>query len=758
MTEQSEKPPSMKVVGYTDRLSVQAGQRIRFMVSCEEPRYRADIVRLIHGDPNPKGPGFKEEEIETSVSKDYRGRVQKIYKGSFVAVRDSKKKLDAVRSITLLAWIYPTTPLKGLQGILTKWATDDGAGYGLFINERGEASLRLAARDSKVEELSSGVALRPRTWYFVAATYDSATGRTSLRQEPVAGWPIDDTRITKEAFLSKGAIGPSGARFLIAAHHDSSSGKNRAGGFYNGKIESPMLFGVALTPKALERLGTGRLDAVSRRRLIAEWDFTVGFSSATATDVSPHKLHGTIVNTPTRAVPGHSWTGRKTNFNESPSEFGAIHFHEDDLEDARWDVDFEFRIPDTMKSGVYAARLRTEGGEDYLPFFVRRKRGKAPRVALLLPTYSYLAYADIHTMLEGAQDVLFTLPGLRYPSQPQETYMVENRITGLYDSHTDGSGVAYTSRLKPIVNMRPKYTETVAYNGRGSPHQFNADLHLVDWLEAKGIQFDVITDEDLNQEGTKALADYRVVVSGSHPEYWTERMLDSLQSYLGDGGRFMYMGGNGLYWVTSVDPARPHVIELRRWGGTGTWLADAGEYYHSTTGELGGLWRNRGRSPQRLVGTGMTSSIEGIKEENRPYRREKGSFDPRVAFIFEGIGRDELIGDFPNLVGGSGAAGFEIDRLDYSLGTPPHTLLLATASGYEGDYQGAMEDATVANLKVPNAKDPNIRADMVYLEYPKGGAVFSTGSIAWCGCLSYDRYQNNVSRITENVLREFSKP
>jgi N,N-dimethylformamidase len=759
MTTQGEKKdPSMKVVGYTDRLSVRPGQKIKFMVSCEGPRYRADIVRLIHGDTNPKGPGFKEEEIETSVSREHAGRVQKIYKGSFVTVPDAKK-LKAVRSFTILAWIYPTTPLGRLQGVLTRWTADDGAGYGLFINERGEASLRLAARGSRVEELSSGVALRPRTWYFVAATYDSATGRSLLRQQPADAWPIDDTRVTKEAVLSRDATGPSGARLLIAAYHDSSLGKNRAGGFFNGKIESPMLFGTALTPEALHRVEVGRKDAASRRELIAEWDFSVGFSSATATDVSPHRLHGTVVNTPTRAVPGHSWTGQKTNFNESPREFGAIHFHEDDLEDARWEVDFEFRIPDSMQSGVYAARLRTEGGEDYLPFFVGRKRGTptAP-VALLLPTYSYLAYANIHTMLEGAQDVLFTLPGLKYPSQPQEVYMVENRITGLYDSHTDGTGFAYTSRLKPIVNMRPKYTETVAYNGRGSPHQLSADLHLLDWLEAKDIRFDVITDEDLNREGTKALADYRVVVSGSHPEYWTERMLDSLQTYLGDGGRFMYMGGNGLYWVISVDPARPHVIELRRWGGTGTWLAGPGEYYHSTTGELGGLWRNRGRSPQRLVGTGMTSSIEGIKEENRPYRREKGSFDPRAAFIFDGIGKDELIGDFPNLVGGSGAAGFEIDRLDYALGTPPHTLLLATASGFEGDYQGAMEDATVANLKVPNVKDPNIRADMVYLEYPKGGAVFSTGSIAWCGCLSYNGYQNNVSRITENVLRGFSKP
>ena len=38
---------------------------------------------------------------------------------------------------------------------------------------------------------------------------------------------------------------------------------------------------------------------------------------------------------------------------------------------------------------------------------------------------------------------------------------------------------------------------------------------------------------------------------------------------------------------------------------------------------------------------------------------------------------------------------------------------------------------------------------------PNGGAVFSTGSIAWCGSLSHNDYDNNVSRITENVLRRF---
>ena len=47
-----------------------------------------------------------------------------------------------------------------------------------------------------------------------------------------------------------------------------------------------------------------------------------------------------------------------------------------------------------------------------------------------------------------------------------------------------------------------------------------------------------------------------------------------------------------------------------------------------------------------------------------------------------------------------------------------------------------------------------IRADIVYFETTAGGAVFSVGSITFCGSLSHNN-QNNISRMLENVLRRF---
>jgi N,N-dimethylformamidase len=215
----------------------------------------------------------------------------------------------------------------------------------------------------------------------------------------------------------------------------------------------------------------------------------------------------------------------------------------------------------------------------------------------------------------------------------------------------------------------------------------------------------------------------------------------------------MYLGGNGFYWVTCINPESPYLFEIRRWGGTGSWMASPGEYYCGSTGELGGLWRNRGRHPQKMLGVGF--SAQGF-DVNRPYKRQRASQDKRVAFIFEGIGKDELIGDTPSLVMEKGAAGFELDRLDHQLGTPAHALLLATATGFSDGYQHVIEENTLSDNKQGGTTHPLVKADMVYVKYPNEGAVFSVGSIAWCGSLSYDNYNNTVSRVTGNVLTKFA--
>ena len=52
-----------------------------------------------------------------------------------------------------------------------------------------------------------------------------------------------------------------------------------------------------------------------------------------------------------------------------------------------------------------------------------------------------------------------------------------------------------------------------------------------------------------------------------------------------------------------------------------------------------------------------------------------------------------------------------------------------------------------------------VRSDIVFFETPGGGAVLSTGSIAWCGALrDPDGRESAVGRLTGNVLDRFADP
>jgi N,N-dimethylformamidase len=130
------------------------------------------------------------------------------------------------------------------------------------------------------------------------------------------------------------------------------------------------------------------------------------------------------------------------------------------------------------------------------------------------------------------------------------------------------------------------------------------------------------------------------------------------------------------------------------------------------------------------------------------------SFDPRVAFMFDGIGRNEILGDFGLHLGA--AAGWELDRADFALGTPSHALIVATSFGHSDGYQLTPEEVWKTGPNFGGTQCADVRADIVYLPYPNGGAVFSVGSISYLGSLPYNNFDNNISRLTDNVLRAFA--
>ena len=748
----------MNLVGYTDRLSAAPGDTVRFMVSSHHSRFRADLVRLIHGDKSPAGPGFKERQVPSAINGHYPGRPKPIHSGSYVHI-PAHPALNALTSFTLTAWLYPTTPTAGLQGLITRWTGDQG--FALVIGPKGDLALHLANGCNPPVHVATGAPLTERVWTFVGASYHAPSGRVVLIQQPLRRWPIAPdhalvTHDTPAANIQPPADTPLLFAALTAGPPDHTGPITAP---YNGKLDSPHLHNRALSPDDLSALADPTADRPARAPLAA-WDFSLDIGSTQVTDTGPHGLHGQTVNMPTRGVTGHNFTGAETNFHRAPHEYGAIHFHDDDVEDVAWQSDFQLTIPPDLPSGVYAARLRAGEDEDYLPFCVRPPRGTVTsRIAVLMPTLTYVVYANFRDIDGGFWDkerVPNADPALH---ESEFAYIRANGLPGLYERHSDGSGTTHVSHLRPILNMRPKFR----YRVWAAPSRFPADLYLIDWLEATGHRS---TSSPTTTCTPKAPTCWPPTTSSSPaptPNTGPSDMLAGMRAYLDQGGRLMYLGGNGFFGVTTIDPERPHIAEVRRWGTSWPFEMPPAQRVHSTTGEPGGTWRNRGVPPNGLVGIG--SCAAGF-DQGAPYARQPDSFDPRAAFIFEGISDDELIGDCPSLVVRHGAAGYEMDRLDFSLGTPPHTLLLASSVGHSERYASFIDErleftqgkdgmATDA-LPPPDGPHAFVRADMVYFETPNNGAVFSVGSIAWRGCLSHNNYDNTVARVTANVLRRFA--
>ena len=127
-------------------------------------------------------------------------------------------------------------------------------------------------------------------------------------------------------------------------------------------------------------------------------------------------------------------------------------------------------------------------------------------------------------------------------------------------------------------------------------------------IRDRGIEYDIITDEELHTEGVSAIQSYKAVLTGSHPEYHTNETLEALTQYRDQGGDLHYLGGNGFYWRVARHSEEPSLLEIRRAeDGLRAWASEPGEYYNGFDGAYGGLWRRNGRPPQQLVGVGFTA-------------------------------------------------------------------------------------------------------------------------------------------------------
>ena len=749
-----------RITAYTDRLSVKAGDTLAVMASADgTDTMRAALVRLIHGDENPAGPGFVEQAVSSDIERDWPVGKQYVQKGNFLRVTDPEAMLATKDAVTLHAFIYPTLPTDGRQAILGRWSINGITGYALGINASGR--LEFWTGDGvAADAIEAEVPLIAKVWYFVAASFDPVTGVAALYQEAVINRynsviskivPFDYRSHVRQALRVR--TGHQGdCDFLIGGATDRNPARGKfVGQCFSGKIDRCGVHGAAMSRAELDAIRAGAAPPLPGQ--LAYWDTSAGYTEHgigdTVVDLGPHKLHAEGINRPVRGQTGWNWNGRNDCFRLAPQEFGGIEFHNDALTDCGWQPTFRFAVPAELRSGVYAMKLTAGDAEEYTPFFVRAAAAKAA-VCLLMPTASYLAYANGTGGFDASAQQSITAVTTMLQDSDIDAYKNDVEFgLSTYDLHNDGAGVCYTSYRRPIINFRPKYRMP----GTGEPWQFPADLSIVGWLEHMNYDYEVITDEDVHRDGVAALQPYRVVINATHCEYYSEKMLDATEDYLAEGGRLLYLSGNGYYWTVGFREDEPWIMEVRKLeAGSRAWQARAGEHYLASTGARSGLWRHRNRAPQKLVGVGFTS--EGM-DYSVPYRRMPDSYHRAVSWIFEGV-EGETFGGF-GLAGG-GAAGVEVDRYELALGTPPHAVILASSEPFSDNYPLVQEEVMFMIPGLGGTQHPMVRADMTYFTTPQDGAVFSASSIAWGSALPCHGYENTVSRVMKNVVDAFLRP
>ena len=738
----------LPLAGYAERLSARPGETLRFHVAnATGAPVAASVVRVRCADPNPAIGGVDTEPVAIAVTTLAEPAPQVVPSGSY-AVLGSADLLRGVTDCTVSIGIHPTLALARRQVILS-WR--DESGRGLELELTPALALRASigtAGGTAVIETRSPVSLH--AWTQVRLIVDSTARALHLSAAAVSAPAA--TEAVSIALASPALLDAESRRLSLASASDQAPVDT-----FNGRLEHPVLVARALRGDHAP-LAPTRAPADG---CLAAWDFSREMHTQRLVDTGPGQHHGELVNTPTRAVRGALWTGQEHCFRHAPDQYGAIHFHDDDLDDCRWPATHAITLPDAMPSDAYALILKAGEVEENIPFFVVPPKGKAnAKIAVLVSTYTYTVYGN-HARPEWMNDprwreahIAQTRDWHAYPYNPGE-----HRDYGLstYNYHTDGSGIGLVSWRRPMLNLRVGYF-TYPYpeiRGSGLRH-YPADSHLLMWLAHQGHDVDLITDVELDREGAALLEPYHVVVTGSHPEYHTTQMLDALQRYRDTGGRLVYLGGNGFYWKIALDPTREGIVEIRRGeGGIRAWAAEPGEYYNQFDAQYGGLWRRNDRPPQKLVGVGFTAQGNFVGSHYRinPAART----DPRVSWIFDGVTADTVGGEG---FSGHGAAGFELDRVDKRLGSPANAVVVAASEDHppEAPWMLVPEEQLTHITTIPGQTHKQlIRADMTYFDCPGGGEVFSVGSITFCGSLPVNHFDNDISRILDNVLRRFSR-
>lgn len=356
------------------------------------------------------------------------------------------------------------------------------------------------------------------------------------------------------------------------------------------------------------------------------------------------------------------------------------------------------------RSGLYYLHAKGESGAFFsFPWVVAPDKPQSD-IAVLASDMNWNAYNNFG----GRSNYI-------HPDKLPATPTINARLE--LKRYTDPDHINYDSDVylplsfdRPeLINFVPEDAKvTDPIEGRSPNHIAPAEWRMLGWLEREGFAYDLWSETQLHF-GQLNLDDYKVLILGPHPEYWSRDMYDKLKTWVFEkGGKLLYMGGNGLNCEVEFVDETTMIVQ----NGNG----------RKVDGRVDSRFKLRYESEANLLGVQYTPV--GIMTA-APYQVKDAD---HWAFANTGLNNGDVFGHASlHMRVPGGASGHETDKIMPE--SPPNTHLLA--QGLNPDKGGA---------------------DMVTFDTESNGSVFSTGSITYISSILVD---DACSKITRNVLTRF---
>ncbi|MXW81131.1 MAG: carboxypeptidase regulatory-like domain-containing protein, partial [Gemmatimonadetes bacterium] len=336
------------------------------------------------------------------------------------------------------------------------------------------------------------------------------------------------------------------------------------------------------------------------------------------------------------------------------------------------------------RSGLYYFHAKGESGAFFSFPWIVAPAAPSADIAVLAANINWNAYNNFG----GRSNYIH--PDCFPPTPTINARLELKRYTDPEHINYDAEDYAPLSFDRPEpINHIPEHIEiTDPIAGRAACHVAPAEWRFLGWLEREGYAYDLYAETQFHFDQLD-LDQYKILITTTHPEYWSRKMYYDVKAWVRErGGKFMYLGGNGLN--CEVEMLDEQTMKVKNGDGR----VQRAEGHESR-------FHQYNESEANLLGVVFTHP--GIMTA-APYQVLAAD---HWIFANTGVKNGDSFGEaslHERIPGG--ASGHETDKT--SPFSPPGTEIVAR--GLNPDQGGA---------------------EIVHYETASGGAVFSVGSIAY---------------------------